>query len=167
MKPLYRPKLNLPNTKTEKYFDIIGFGVFIISNLFIFFQWNELPDRIPAHFNAVGEVDRWGSKMEILILPVIGILLLFLMSIFEKAPHMHNYPSRMNETNVRQFYLNSRKILNATKNTGLLLFSYINIECVQIALGKKDSISSWFLPVFLILIFLPIVIGLYKQSKIK
>ena len=29
-----------------------------------------LPDRIPAHYNAAGAVDRWGSKYEVLIFPV-------------------------------------------------------------------------------------------------
>lgn len=32
-----------------------------------------LPDRIPVHYNAAGEVNRWGSKFEMLIFP--GLLL--------------------------------------------------------------------------------------------
>lgn len=32
------------------------------------------PDRVPAHWNAAGEVDRWGSKFENLILPVVQLL---------------------------------------------------------------------------------------------
>ena len=28
-----------------------------------------LPDEMPAHYNAQGEVDRWGSKYEMLIFP--------------------------------------------------------------------------------------------------
>lgn len=32
-----------------------------------------LPDQIPAHYNIYGEVDRWGSKWEIFILPIISI----------------------------------------------------------------------------------------------
>jgi len=33
------------------------------------------PERIPAHWNAAGEVDRWGSKFEILILPLLQLLI--------------------------------------------------------------------------------------------
>lgn len=33
-----------------------------------------LPDQIPAHYNAAGLADRWGSKYETLILPVMVIL---------------------------------------------------------------------------------------------
>ncbi len=32
------------------------------------------PERVPAHWNAAGEVDRWGSKFEILILPAVQLL---------------------------------------------------------------------------------------------
>ena len=34
-----------------------------------------LPDRVPLHYNFAGEIDRWGSKWEYLLLP--GIALLF------------------------------------------------------------------------------------------
>lgn len=34
-----------------------------------------LPDRVPLHYNFAGEIDRWGSKWEYLLLP--GITLLF------------------------------------------------------------------------------------------
>lgn len=30
-----------------------------------------LPDRVPMHYNAAGEIDRWGSKFENLIFPAI------------------------------------------------------------------------------------------------
>ncbi len=33
-----------------------------------------LPDTVAVHFNQYGEVDRWGSKYEVLILPAILIL---------------------------------------------------------------------------------------------
>ena len=42
-----------------------------------------------------------------------------------KHPEWHNYPKRMNEENVEQFYLLSRKILNQTKNLCLIIFSVI------------------------------------------
>lgn len=37
-----------------------------------------LPERIPAHYNLTGEIDRWGSRLEILILPVFCLVSGFL-----------------------------------------------------------------------------------------
>jgi len=34
-----------------------------------------LPERVPMHWNLAGEVDRWGSKYELLFLPALQLLL--------------------------------------------------------------------------------------------
>lgn len=33
-----------------------------------------LPDQIPAHYNLAGKIDRWGSRLEILILPLFCLI---------------------------------------------------------------------------------------------
>ncbi|MFJ5792259.1 DUF1648 domain-containing protein [Lysinibacillus sp. NPDC093197] len=164
---MYRPVLKLPKTKYEKFLDIVGGGIFIVSIIFIISQWNTLPEEIPAHFNGAGEVDRWGSKIELFILPGIGIFLWIFLGLLEKVPYMHNYPARLNESNVEAFYLNSRKILNEIKNLCLILFAVISFEIVLVALGKVDGLGWWFLPVVLIGTGIPIVKGLIASSKIK
>lgn len=84
----------------------------------------KLPEEIPVHFNGKGEIDRWGSKIELIILPFIGVFLWIIMSLLEKVPHMYNFPARLNEQNVEAFYLNSRKMLNEVK-TSVLFYSQL------------------------------------------
>jgi Protein of unknown function (DUF1648) len=50
------------------------------------YKWNGLPDEVPAHYNALYEVDRWGSKMELFILPIVGAFIALLVQWFEKFP---------------------------------------------------------------------------------
>lgn len=164
---MYRPILTLPKTKYEKCLDVIGSGLFTVSILFIILQWGNLPEEIPAHFNAKGEVDRWGSKIEVLILPGIGIFMWIFLGLLEKAPHMHNYPARLNERNVEAFYLNSRRLCNEVKNFCLILFAIISCEIVLVALGKIEGLGWWFLPVVLIGTGIPILKGLIASSKIN
>ncbi|MFJ7733249.1 DUF1648 domain-containing protein [Lysinibacillus sp. NPDC097231] len=164
---MYRPILKLPKTNYEKVWDYIGGGLFVLSILYIIVMWGKLPEEIPAHFNSAGEVNRWGSKMELFILPFIGIFLWILMGLLEKAPHMHNYPARLNENNVEAFYLNSRKILNQVKNICLLIFAGISIQMVRISLGEVETIGWWFLPVVLIVTAIPIIRGIVATFKIK
>lgn len=33
------------------------------------------PDTIPVHYNAAGEIDRWGSKYEFLLLPLLTLVM--------------------------------------------------------------------------------------------
>lgn len=164
---MYRPILKLPKTKHEKIWDFIGGGLFVLSILYIIVMWGQLPEKIPGHFNGAGEVNRWGSKIEILILPFIGIFLWILLGLLEKAPHMHNYPARLNESNVEAFYLNSRKVLNETKNLCLILFAAISFQMVRIALREAESIGWWFLPIVLIGTAIPIIKGIVATKKIK
>jgi uncharacterized membrane protein len=41
--------------------------------------WNELPDRVPLHWNIKGEIDRYGSKSELWLLPVFTSLLIYVI----------------------------------------------------------------------------------------
>ena len=164
---MYRPILKLPKTKFEKLWDYIGCGIFMLSILYIFIMWSEIPEEVPGHFNGAGEVDRWGTKIELFILPFIGVFLWVLLSLLEKAPHMHNYPARLNENNVKVFYLNSRKTLNEIKNLCLIIFAVISFQMVRIAIGEIETIGWWLLPIVLIGTAIPIIKGIVATFKIK
>ena len=164
---MYRPILKLPKTKFEKLWDYIGCGIFMLSILYIFIMWSEIPEEVPGHFNGAGEVDRWGTKIELFILPFIGVFLWILLSLLEKAPHMHNYPARLNENNVKAFYLNSRKTLNEIKNLCLIIFAVISFQMVRIAIGEIETIGWWLLPIVLIGTAIPIIKGIVATFKIK
>lgn len=163
----YRPIIHIPKTKIEKISDCVGFGLFFLSLLYVLINWNVIPEKIPAHFNGSGEVDRWGSKYEIIILPIIGIFQFVLMSLLEKAPHMHNYPKRINESNVEQFYLQSRKLLNVVKNLCSIMFAYLIVQIVRVSKGDIQSLGIGFLPILLVVMTIVIIIGILQQKKIN
>ena len=164
---LERPKLKIEKTKSEMIWDLIGYLSYLGSIAFLIFIWNSLPDKVPAHFNAAGEVDRWGSKTELLILPIIGALVAGSMQIVERFPQIHNYPERLNEDNARDFYLVSRKMTNQIKNISLIIFALISFESVAIALDWGSPFGSWFLPIILVGVAIPIIYGFIKQRKIR
>jgi uncharacterized membrane protein len=161
-----RPKINIPKTTSEKIWDLIGFSFYIGSIIFLFSVWRILPDQVPGHYNGLGEVDRWGSKWELIILPVISFFLFLMMQLFEKNPEWHNYPSRFNESNAKAFYLLSRKMLNIEKNICLLVLQSIHIESIMVALGWLKGLGVWFLPLAFLFVFLPIIVQIIKQRKI-
>lgn len=53
----------------DKILFIISLAPVVITAISLFF----INDIVPAHYNASGEIDRWGSKYENLILPAIII----------------------------------------------------------------------------------------------
>ena len=45
--------------------------VFIIPAVYLAIIWNDLPEKVPMHYNLKGEIDRYGSKSDLLILLAI------------------------------------------------------------------------------------------------
>ena len=162
-----KPKIHIPKTNSERIADIIGYSCYFGSILLLIFIWGDLPDKVPAHYNAIGEVDRWGSKMELLVLPIIGAFLALFMQLFEKFPETHNYPERLNEENAQEFYLLSRKMMNQLKAVCLIILSLLLIESVSIALQWRDGFGAWLLPILIISALIPIIVGMIKQRNIK
>ena len=159
--------MKIPKTKSEWVWDIIGYSLYLGSTILLIIMWNALPEEVPAHYNALGEVDRWGSKWELWILPGVGAFLLLFMQTMEKFPELHNYPERLNESNAEQFYLNSRKRLNQLKNICLIIFAFLLFESISIAMGWGRELGGWFLPVMILATAIPIVLGVTEQRKIK
>lgn len=147
-----KPVLDIPKTLFEKVLDIVTAILYATGIVYTIVIWSQLPDQVPAHYNGAGEVNRWGSKWELILLPVIAALLAVFMSFFEKHPEWHNY-MKLNEKNIEFQYRNSRLFMNVLKNECVLLFIFLTYQTEQVALGKIDSLGGIFLPIFLIIIF--------------
>lgn len=161
-----RPKIKIPKTKSEWLMDIIGYIALAIMLAVLFVNWSELPNEIPAHFDGSGNVNRWGSKWELLILPGIGIAMHIFLMILEKFPETHNYPARFNETNAEVFYRNSRQTLNYMRNIINILFAYIVYRIMMIALEEATTIG-WPFFVILAALFAVLIWKMVKIYKIK
>jgi uncharacterized membrane protein len=147
-----KPVLDIPKTTFEKAFDVFSAIVYLASVIYTIVIWSQLPDQIPAHYNGSGEVDRWGSKWELLILPIIAALIAVFMTFLEKHPEWHNY-LKLNENNIEFQYKNSRLMMNVMKNECVLLFAFLTYKTEQVALGHSASLGNALLPIFLIVIF--------------
>ena len=64
----------------------IGGSIVLITSIYSAWKYVTLPDRMPMHFNARGEVDRYGSKLEaVLFCP---IMMAVLLAVFVLIPRM-------------------------------------------------------------------------------
>ena len=53
----------------EKFKKEIPFiAVALLPFAYLTYIWNELPKEVPMHWNASGEIDRWGDKSELLLM---------------------------------------------------------------------------------------------------
>lgn len=76
------PKKRLPYTSINLICDLLTLSLIIYMFVIANKAFQELPDLIGTHFNAIGEIDGYGSKEILFISPISATVLAVLLSIF-------------------------------------------------------------------------------------
>ncbi|MEK3934593.1 DUF1648 domain-containing protein [Sporosarcina sp. FSL W7-1349] len=160
------PKLEIPKTRWEKWFDRFTLGVFLAAVIYGLFAWPALPAEVPIHFNMTGEIDGWGHKGFLFLLPGIGAFLWIVLSFVEKHPETHNYQG-LTEENAPRLYRNSILLIHVMKNEILLFISYMTWKIIQNAFGRYLSGGVWDMIIFLVVLFGSMGFFIYRSIKIK
>ncbi|PIC57594.1 hypothetical protein CSV80_08380 [Sporosarcina sp. P12(2017)] len=160
-----KPKLDIEKPVVAKAFDVLVIALFAAALVYLVLQWDQLPDRIPAHFGAGGEVDRYGSRMELLLLPIIGVVMWVGMWMLEKYPHAYNYLN-LRPDNVEIQYRYGVLFMNVTKNISTLLFVFLIWQTTNIALSRIDSLNMPIFITILVLLFGSMGVYFYKVMKL-
>lgn len=63
--------------KLKKELPIIG--IVLLPFIYLAYLWNDLPAKVPMHWNIKGSVDRYGDKSELIIIPIVLPLLIYLL----------------------------------------------------------------------------------------
>ena len=152
--------------KYTKFQIVVEFiALFILLAMFVYpiLVWNTIPDQIPGHYNGVGEIDRWGDKKELLIIPIISIGPYLLLTAVVHYPSAWNIPVTVTQKNIAKVGQCIRSMVILMKAEVMLLFFYLTYHGIQ-----AKPLSPYFLSVVLTVIFgtlLFFFIRLYKVSK--
>ena len=162
-----RPRIKLQLNLTDKVLEIIGwisvFGIWALSLT----NYSILPEIIPIHFNGAGKADGFGNKTQIFVLPIISTLLFIGLTTLNKHPHMFNYPSQITKENAVHQYTNATRMMRVLKLVIVVLFGLIVFRKIQIVNGHADGLGTWFLPLTMGMIFIPMLYFLIKSLKKK
>ena len=160
-----RPKITLIPTTADKLVDLLGWLILIALWGWTFTHYSTLPDTIPTHFNASGEADGFGSKASIIGLPVIATLLFIGVTVLNRYPHIFNYPTAITEDNALRLYTLATRMLRYLKLVLVLVFGGIEFMTIQNATGEEAGLGAWFLPLTLVLVFLPLIYFVFKSVQ--
>jgi len=71
--------------------------ILIVALPFIYlgYIWKDLPESVPMHYNIHGEVDRYGNKIELLIIPFLLPLLTYLIMLAFPSLDPNNQAEKM------------------------------------------------------------------------
>ena len=160
-----RPKITPIPTSTDKLVEALGWLILLALWGWTITHYSSLPETIPTHFNAAGEADGFGSKVSLIALPVIATLLFIGLTLLNRYPHIFNYPTAITQDNALKQYTLATRMLRYLKLVLVVVFGGIEFMTIQYATGKAAGLGAWFLPLTLVLVFLPLIYFVVKSFK--
>ncbi|RCW91999.1 DUF1648 domain-containing protein [Winogradskyella arenosi] len=159
-----KPKIKLKLSTTDKMLELISwvllFGLWVLALT----QYSELPETIVTHYNLKGEADAYGNKKTLFFLPVLATLIGVGLTLLTKHPHAYNnYPVDITPSNAEFQYKNANRMLRYLKLAVLLIFGALTYQTLKN--DPIDDLGLWFIPLTLILIFIPIINFNVKAKK--
>ncbi|CAN7165605.1 DUF1648 domain-containing protein [Paenibacillus sp. LjRoot56] len=162
-----RPVIHLARTKAEIILDVISLFVIISMIAYVAYMWQDMPERMPMHFNGKGEIDGWGNKMSLIALPLIGVIIYVGLTLLSKVPHVYNYPTPITAQNARGQYQNARLLINSLKTVIVILFGFIEWSVIQSAKEGNADLNWWVLGLILVMLFGTIIFFIIRSIKLK
>lgn len=133
--------------ENKKLFYILSVLPLVASIIALLF----LPELIPAHYNIENKVDRWGSKYEILILPVVTILFGQFLLLMCRIAKKQEVQGNNNEKNGLIIGICSLLIFNII--SGVMIYSDLSkAERLSFASFEFDQILFFFVGIVFIVI---------------
>ena len=133
------------------------FGLLTLSGMVIYF-FPKLPETIPSHFNGSGQPDGYESKSFFWVLPALSVFLYILLTLINLFPNKFNYPVTITPKNAQKQYTMGTRLIRYIKMILVWMFFYINLSVIQGANHPGQGLGLWFMPVFLAILFIPIIV---------
>ena len=167
MQSLNRPKISIKRDPSDWIIEIAGALFMLLMIGLPIYYFNQLPDTIPSHFNALGEPDAYSKKNSIWTLPIVGLFTYIGLFALNGYPHIFNYPTEITEDNAERQYRIATKLLRTMNLVIAAGFAYITYSTIQAAFGNQMGLGMWFLPIFLLSIFGTTGVYLYSAFRKK
>src|SRR6187549_3213593 len=65
------------NLTLKKELPIIG--IVLLPFIYLAFIWNSLPEKVPTHWSAKGDIDHWGDKSFLISVPFMLPLFVYIL----------------------------------------------------------------------------------------
>lgn len=122
------------NIIIKKVLPILTLGIGFSFAIIVGFSNVEI---IPLHINIHGEVDNYGSKWELFILPAIALLIYLLTWWLERNPQLYNFP------NSKQHSRKEQEKIGVELISWLKVITVLMLVLIEILLIVKPDLVLW------------------------
>lgn len=163
-----RPKIKLHLSPLDKGLELASKILLFLMWLLAVYTFIKMPDRIPTHFDALGQPDHFGNKWTSLIMPILATFIFLGITKLNNYPHLFNYMRKITEENAAEQYTLGTRILRFSKLAVLLIFIFIILYTYLTTLGFT-GIGILFIPLTFGLLLIPAMFIVFQSlpTKIK
>ena len=124
-------------------------AIVLLPFIYLAYIWNQLPEKVPMHWDIKGEIDRYGEKMELIIIPILLPLLVYIIFLIVPKIDPKNKLNKMG---------------NKLQTIKVLLTTFMSILALFIIYSAKNQ--SFANPNYIILLIgvLYIILGNYFKT---
>ncbi len=124
-------KRDIPLNTFEIIFQVLSIMIVLYITFLFIFKYASLPETIPAHYNAKGEVDGWGDKSSVLLLYGICLVMYIGLTVLERYPQLYNYPVQITKDNIKIQYRLARTLITTLKLATTIIFMLIIASAIR------------------------------------
>ena len=136
-------------TKYDRATYFVSAFLLLATCVWLAVKWKELPELVLMHYNFQGEIDHYGKKSELLIVPIFGWVLVILLGVVSRFPKIWNTGGlELTDENQDYVYTRLRYMLNTMRVLVSGVFSYLTVYTLT-----GENLPKTFLPVFILLLF--------------
>ncbi len=163
-----RPKIQVPVEGIDLIIDLIVLAILLAMWGYVIVSYAELPDIIPSHFNAQGEVDAYSGRNSIWVLMLVSTVVAVGMYVLTKYPHIHNYMEEITEENAPRNYKMSCRLLRFVNLFTILIMLYVVYSVIEKSAGNDIILESSFMYIVIAFsIVMPLILYVYMLKKKK
>jgi len=163
-----RPRIKVPLQHIDIVIDLASIALLLIMWGLFIRVYGDLPEEVPTHFSASGQVDGYGSKASLWFLPGLATFIYIGIFLLNRYPHLHNYMVNITEENAFKQYQFSTRMLRIVNFLCVLMFAYILYRLIATIEGNAIGLGDLFLYIVLGLsLAIPIVFIILQKRITK
>lgn len=133
--------------------EIISLCLLFFTTIYVIIMYFKLPEKIPMHYNALGVIDRYGSKEELFILVIIAWIMYIGLTLITKFPQLWNTGVTITLENKERVYRLIKNMLKILKLEIIIIFCYLIFVTTTLV-----NIPSYFILVSLVMMFTTMIV---------
>lgn len=130
---------------------------------YILILWHKLPEQIPTHYNMAGEIDGYGGRGTLLLMPIIGLVMDLSLALVCRFPQSWNTGVRVTVLNRTRVYRLVRDLMADLRLSMAVLFAGFAVYQANLPEHFSGNVTG----IMLILIFAPLVRYFIRLPKAR